>query len=178
MLVVQAQTTDGSALATSDVRWLVVATAVTVLLAGGVVIIGRSMLRSKEDLGLSLIRSWIAIALVSGLLLFCGASFALGDTALRSSLFGGLVASVGAAVAFYFASKDSDQARKDILDATFGTVQVPDLTSKSIADAQTLMSQGGLALKILPPNATGLIVSQDIAAGSNVRNGTVISVNA
>jgi hypothetical protein len=48
----------------------------------------------------SIIRSWIAIALVIGLLIFCGAAFLVSDTTLRSTLMGGLVASVGAAVAF------------------------------------------------------------------------------
>ena len=43
---------------------------------------------------------------------------------------GGLAANAGAAVAFYFASKSSDQARKDILTAAFGTTLVPDLVGQ------------------------------------------------
>ena len=53
----------------------------------------------------SVIRSWIAMTLVFGLLIFCATAFVVGDSALRSTLFGGLVASVGAAVACYFSSK-------------------------------------------------------------------------
>src|SRR5215211_4397650 len=71
----------------------------------------------------SVIRSWIAIALVIGLLIFCGAAFLVSDTTLRSTLMGGLVASVGAAVAFYFSSKAADQARADILGAAVTLAQ-------------------------------------------------------
>lgn len=97
---------------------------VGILAAGLVVILGRktvpgdstgeraSIIPSEPA---SLIRSWIAIALVIGLLIFCGAAFLVDNAALRSTLMGGLVASVGAAVAFYFSSKSADQARTDIL---------------------------------------------------------------
>ena len=49
-------------------------------------------------------RSWLALALVGGLLIFAAVSFQLDDTTLRSSLLGGVIASAGAATAFYFAS--------------------------------------------------------------------------
>lgn len=95
---------------------------VGILAAGLVVILGRTQVTadSTSDRGSvnepgSIIRSWIAIALVIGLLIFCGAAFLVDDTTLRSTLVGGLVASVGAAVAFYFSSKSADQARADIL---------------------------------------------------------------
>jgi hypothetical protein len=42
------------------------------------------------------------------------------------------VASAGAAVAFYFATKASDQARSDILNASLGTTTVPDLRGMKI----------------------------------------------
>ena len=86
--------------------------AVTILAIGGIVLRSR-----KTDRAQSLVRSWIALALVAGLVLFCAVTFAIPDANLRSTLFGGLTTSVGAAVAFYFSSKSSDQARKDILDA-------------------------------------------------------------
>jgi hypothetical protein len=107
--------------------WLVVA---LVLLAGGVVIAGRRWLEGGADGGsrgttttaksrhadvtshdTTLIRSWLAISLVGGLLIFVATSFCLDDTTLRSTVIGGVVANAGAAVAFYFASKASDQAR-------------------------------------------------------------------
>jgi hypothetical protein len=95
-----------------------------ILAAGVVVIVGRKTLPSDATRQrastipsepASLIRSWIAIALVIGLLIFCGAAFLVDNETLRSTLTGGLVASVGAAVAFYFSSKSADQARTDIL---------------------------------------------------------------
>jgi hypothetical protein len=63
----------------------------------------------------SVVRSWIAVSVVMGLLVFCAAAFLIDDSSLRSTLFGGLTTSVGAAVAFYFSSKTSDQARADVL---------------------------------------------------------------
>ena len=54
-------------------------------------------------------RSWIAFALVGGLILFLVFSLGLDDSTLRSTSIGALVANTGAAVAFYFASKASDR---------------------------------------------------------------------
>lgn len=97
------------------ILWLVVA---GVIAAGIVIIIGRNWLKSGQDgQAASLIRSWIAISLVIGLLIFCAATLFGTDTSLQSTLFGGLIASTGAAVAFYFSSKGADQARADILNA-------------------------------------------------------------
>jgi hypothetical protein len=90
------------------------------LIAGGVVIYGRQTVKSANANATqseSVIRSWIAITLVIGLLIFCAAAFLINDSALRSTLFGGLVTSVGAAVAFYFSSKSADQARADVVNA-------------------------------------------------------------
>jgi hypothetical protein len=105
---------------------LLVVVVVGMLLAGGVVIIGRARLGGAPDSaesGGSVIRSWIAISLVMGLLVFCAAAFLVEETSLRSTLFGGLIASVSAAVAFYFSSKSADQARSDILKAAVAMSQ-------------------------------------------------------
>jgi uncharacterized membrane protein len=97
------------------VLWLVVA---GIILAGVVVFAGRWVLKtSQDDQAATFIRSWIAISLVIGLLVFCGATLLSSDTSLQSTLFGGLVASTGAAVAFYFSAKGTEQARADILGA-------------------------------------------------------------
>lgn len=98
------------------------------LLAGLVVIFGRSHLSGgsgDSDQPTSLIRSWIAISLVMGLLVFCAAALWLSDSSIRSTMFGGLIASVGAAVAFYFSSQAADKARSDILQATQTLSQGP-----------------------------------------------------
>lgn len=90
-----------------------------VLLAGLLVIRATSPTRKRNvDPAKSFVRSWIAVALVLGLLVFCGASFMISDAKLRSTLFGGLIASTGSAVAYYFSSRAADQARADILTTT------------------------------------------------------------
>ena len=97
------------------ILWLLVA---GIIVAGVVIIVGRNLLESgKGGPAASIIRSWIAISLVIGLLIFCAAALLGNDTPLQSSLFGGLIASTGAAIAFYFSSKGADQARADILSA-------------------------------------------------------------
>jgi hypothetical protein len=97
------------------------------LAAGGVVIVGRHLLAGKSDTDQagSLIRSWIAIALVMGLLVFCAAALYLPDPTTRSTMFGGLIASVGAAVAFYFSSQGADKARSDVLNTAVALSQGP-----------------------------------------------------
>src|ERR1700722_1348191 len=93
---------DTTTLSNSQGLWLFLVVIVGILLAGVVVIVGRKVLdKGQSDQPASLIRSWIAISLVLGLLAFCAAAFLITDTTLRSTLFGGLIASVGAAVAFY-----------------------------------------------------------------------------
>jgi hypothetical protein len=87
------------------------------LVAGLVVLLGRHVMSPKNP-EQSIVRSWLAITLVFGLLVFCAASFEINSDQLRSVLLGGLVASTGAATAFYFSSKGADKARADILQAT------------------------------------------------------------
>ncbi len=156
---------------------ITVVLAVAVLLAGVVVIVGRSRL-GRRDPASSLVRSWIAISLVIGLLLFGAASLALEDAELRSTLVGALAANVGAAVAFYFASKSADQAREDILNATFGTEQVPDLTGKDMDEASALLGRTTLRLEgpaDLPAVAT-VIATQNPLKDTTVRRGSRVLV--
>ncbi len=58
-------------------------------------------------------------------------------------------------------------------------VEVPDLTGMSVADANATASYYNLNISIVGSNAEGegISYSQDIAAGSKVKSGTVISVN-
>jgi Putative Ig domain len=85
------------------VLWLLVGGIVAV---GIIVFVGRKFLTSDQGgQGTSFIRSWIAISLVLGLLIFCAAALLGTDASLQSILFGGLVASTGSAIAFYFAAQ-------------------------------------------------------------------------
>jgi hypothetical protein len=97
------------------ILWLVVG---GIIAAGLVVILGRSLIKSGQGGPAdSVIRSWIAVSLVIGLLIFCATTLLGNDTSLQSILFGGLIASTGAAIAFYFSSQAADKARADILNA-------------------------------------------------------------
>lgn len=160
--------------------------AAIIILAGLVVLLGRFILEVRPrtrrdnssgtpDVASSLVRSWITISLVSGLLIFCAEALSLNDTALRSTLFGGLVSSVGAAVAFYFSSKNSDQVRQDIMSAT-QSASVPDLRGKSVPEALKLMASSPLRLDLDLDdfNTSRTIIEQSIPAGTLLRNGTVV----
>lgn len=160
--------------------------AVIIILAGLVVLLGRYILEVRprassdsssgtSDVTSSLVRSWIAISMVSGLLIFCAEALSLKDTALRSTLFGGLVSSVGAAVAFYFSSKNSDKARQDFMTAT-QSAYVPDLKGKSVPEALKLMASSPLRLDLDSEdlNTNKKILHQSIPAGTLLRNGTVV----
>jgi hypothetical protein len=103
------------------ILWLIV---VGIIAAGVVVVGGRYSLKHGQDgTAASLIRSWIAISLVMGLLVFCAAALLGSNISLQSTLFGGLIASTGAAVAFYFSSRQADQARADMLSMAAGSGQ-------------------------------------------------------
>lgn len=201
-----AQTTPSTTLSPVAGWVVVVIIAAVIILAGLVVILGRSMLDpsvlkakamsrnggapltsgdTKSDSGndsASLIRSWIAISLVSGLLICCAVAFSLSDDTIASTLFGGLVASTGSAIAFYFSSKTADQARQDVITASQSTSQVvvPTLVHMAVADAQVEMSKMPLQLIIAQPAAgaaVGLtVVSQTPVAGSNVPSGSQVTI--
>jgi hypothetical protein len=94
------------------------------LVAGIIIVVARAVQKTpKGEQPQSIVRSWLAIALVLGLLTCCAAAFELDDPQLRNTLVGGLVASAGAATAFYFSSKGADAARADILNTTKALAQ-------------------------------------------------------
>lgn len=172
--------------------WAVlIAIAAIVLLSGVVVIVGRHWLGSHDSNSASgqspgassdgdstIVRSWIAIALVGGLLVFCAAALSLGDSTLRSTLFGGLIASVGAAVAFYFSSKTAEQARQDIMSVAQTTTDVPSLNGLQVSDAQATMAKTPLQLVI---NGSGtpqdVVENQSPVAGTSIRSGSTVTVD-
>lgn len=88
------------------------------ILAGVIVALSRLMHERASRESQSVVRSWVAITLVIGLLSSCAAAFEIDDVQLRNTLLGGLVASVGAAIAFYFSSKGAEGARADFVKAT------------------------------------------------------------
>lgn len=126
------------------------------------------------------IRSWAAIILVIGLIIFCAFAFAVNDSTLRSTLIGGLIASVGSAVAFYFSSKAADKARQDVANAaTLGTDLVPSLIGKTQGEAAQILGKTSFSLVEDPgsPQDQGSKIStQNPAAYSNSPRGSSIVV--
>ncbi len=149
--------------------------AVVVLLVGGVVIGGRSRMDQTQS-DSSLVRSWIALCLVIGLLVFTAAAMAFEDPTVRSTLIGAVAANAGAAIAFYFASKSSDQARQDILAATFGTEEVPDLTGMTAQEARERLGGSSLFLKVDPGHSKGTVDQQEPRVHTVVRKGSEVLV--
>jgi hypothetical protein len=177
-----AQAPAPPAVATLDVgttHWLIILTAATIIATGVVVIVGRWWM-GQRDSSASIVRGWLGVSLVAGLLLFCGASLAAGDSNMRSTLFGGLIASAGAATVFHFASKGSDQARQDILNASFGTIQVPDLEKKTVGGAHLLMARTALELRLDPPDGGDgdIVAKQTPPAGTSARKGSAVVATA
>jgi hypothetical protein len=123
------------------------------------------------------LRSWLAIALVGGLLIFSAVSFQLDDPALRNSLLGAVIASTGAATAFYFAARSSDQARRDMLTASVPATVAPALLGRTRSEVNAAIAGTPLSLDASPPTGPGdwIAVAQDpppnqqIPAGSRLR---------
>jgi hypothetical protein len=156
--------------------WFVlIAIGSVVILSGIVIIVGRVWMakpsNATSDPDSTLVRSWIAISLVAGLLVFCAVAFSINDSSLRSTLFGGLVASVGAAVAFYFSAKGADKARQDILSAALGTADVPNLITMTLTDAREAISKTPFQLVPEDPHAStdDIVATQSPDAGTNLR---------
>lgn len=150
-----------------------------IIVAGLIVLWGRTVMTTSGETDQSLVRSWLALTLVIGLVLFCGVALFLNDTNLRSVLIGGLTASAGTAIAFYFSSKSADQARQDILKVTFGTETVPDLKGCTREKALGRLGQTSLQLVVDPASSTAedaTVVSQIPVKDSQVLKGSQVVV--
>jgi PASTA domain len=131
------------------------------------------------EVGASVVRSWIAISLVIGLLLFCALTFAVPDTTLRSTLIGALTASVGSAIAYYFSTKSAEQARQDLMTTIAGSEVVPDLHGMNAATAATTLGKTSLKLEINPPGSkdpTATVLSQNPNRGVSAPKGSSVQV--
>ncbi len=137
--------------------------------------------RSSVNADKTMIRSWLAVALVAGLLLFATGSFFIANANLQSLLMGGVIASAGTAVAFYFSSKSSEQTQQNLLHAALGSqIILPDLTTGTVGDAQKIANALQLTLAISPTGAAAAaaVSSTSPPAGSMVRPGTTVAVTA
>ncbi len=150
-----------------------------IIVAGLIVLWGRTVMNTSGETDQSLVRSRLALTLVIGLVLFCGVALFLNDTNLRSVLIGGLTASAGTAIAFYFSSKSADQAPQDILKVTFGTGTVPDLKGCTREKALGQLGQTSLQLVVDPASSTAAdatVVSQIPLKNSQVLKGSQVVV--
>ncbi|MBM2620892.1 PASTA domain-containing protein [Actinoplanes sp. LDG1-06] len=130
----------------------------------------------------TLIRSWLAIALVSGLLVFGVLSFTLDAGELRNLLMGGIIASAGTATAFYFASKESENTQRNLLNAAFGTptMRMPNLVGISIGNSRQVAQALGLMLEPDPTTAADddLVTETRPTAGTSVKQGEKVTAVA
>ncbi|MFI9159477.1 PASTA domain-containing protein [Kitasatospora aureofaciens] len=155
--------------------------AALLIIAGTITVIGLILWGASAAKGVmgSVARSWIALALTAGLLAVGVLAFAVNDSTTRSTLIGALGAAVGAATAFYFSSKSTDQAH-DLLTTSVGTETVPDLTGRTADDAMRVLSTTTLRLMVDPtspaPAAGKNVVKQQPLAGAVAPKGTTVMV--
>ena len=160
-------------------RLLVLAILLGVLIvATGLLLLWARHRQGSRETTPSIVRSWIALTLVTALVILTAFSLALPDEDVRNLLIGGLVASVGAAVAYYFSSKDADSARRDILDAVFGEVDVPDLSALTEAAAKSVVAATSLQLAATggSTHANRVVATQTPPGGTSARRGSTIEV--
>ncbi|MFG2820944.1 PASTA domain-containing protein [Kitasatospora sp. NPDC048365] len=144
--------------------------------AAVILLIGLGLLLARRPVT---VRSWLALMLVAGLLLFSVLSFAVNDSATRGTLLGAVGAVVGTVVAFYFTSKTTEQTNQ-LLAATVGTESVPDLSN--LSEAQAKEKLGATSLRLVtaptsqPPSGTATVTGQEPIAGTVVPKGASIFV--
>ncbi|MFB0617928.1 PASTA domain-containing protein [Streptomyces sp. AGS-58] len=181
MSVLRSRTNDPATISWGHVQVLLCILLSAVVAIGFLLVIARRAVPSRTASSNSIVRSWIAMALVTGLVAFCAVSFAVRDTNLRSTLVGALAAAAGSAVAFYFSGKVAEDARKDVLSAAFGGEEVvPDLIRCTRDQAAVKLGGTTLTLELAPgsgPSAAPAAISrQDPAAGATVPRGTAVKV--
>ena len=148
-----ANSSNGSALSFLQALAFLGIVAAAILVAGLVVLWSRRSFKDADNADQGVVRSWLALALVIGLVLFCGVAIFVNNANLENVLVGGLTASAGTAVAYYFSSKAADQARQDILNAAVGTETVPDLHRLTKDDAQKRLGQTSFQLVVSPASS-------------------------
>lgn len=154
------------------------------IIAGVILVIGlilwMTSASAKTATGGGVARSWIALSLIAGLLFSGVLAFAVNDSTIRSGLIGALGAAVGAATAFFFSSKSTDQAH-DLLTSSMGTETIPDLIGRTAEDAMRVLSTTTLKLVATDPTFAvstpgRTIAKQDPAPGTTAARGTTVQV--
>jgi uncharacterized membrane protein len=184
MNLAQASTDTPSPLNAKYLGTSLLVTVVLILAVGGLVlafriVLARQRQQDEPTPDKTLIRSWLAVVLVSGLLLFAVASLFINDPSLWNLMMGGVIASAGTAIAFYFASKAAEQTQQNLLNAAFGGVgpiTLPDIRGQTVANASKILEALKLAL-MTPPGTKDDQTVQDSSppAGSAVKPGDTVT---
>lgn len=127
----------------------------------------------------SMTRPVLAVLLVGAVVVLAAASLSIEDAQARSLLVGGIVSLSSAAAAFYFASANATEARRDLLKATTEFLTVPDLTGRTTEQARVMATAMGLKL-VLPtptPDPAATIASQTPDPNTRIRSGESIAVS-
>lgn len=126
----------------------------------------------------SMTRPVLAVLLVGAVVILAAASLGGDDDKTRNIMVGGVISLCSAAAAFYFASSGATEARRDVMQAATGSVQVPDVAGKTIDDASSVLNTAGLSLLLWDPKppSAAVITAQNPPAGTTVSGWTSISV--
>jgi PASTA domain len=91
-----------------------------------------------------------------------------------------VIASAGTATAFYFASKTSEQAQQNLLNAAFGpvTISLPDVVGMSVKNTRTVAEALGLTVNSDPAGAADddIVKTTTPPAGAPVKRHDVVTV--
>lgn len=162
-------------------KMILISVGIIVLVGLVSVLVHRFIMQSKAEVAgeVSMTRPILALLLVGTVLILAAASVTFEDADTRNLLIGGVISLSSAAVAYYFASSGATEARRDLLAATSGTAQVPNLVGKTLDEAGKIM--GGTFLKldepVPPPDPAATVKKQDPLAGAVVRGGQSVKVD-
>lgn len=108
----------GTAVSGSVEWWVPLLILSGIMLAAFLGLLGaRQIAKDDSPVANSVVRAWIAITLVGGLLLMGLLMLGGSDSDLRNLVIGAVVTAAGTSVAFYFATKANEDANKTLLSA-------------------------------------------------------------
>jgi hypothetical protein len=164
--------------------WGLAVAMIVIVLAGlGAILWHRIVVLTKDPERASdmrMTRPVLAIVLVGGLTLLATAAMRGASEQVQLLLLGGMVSLSSAVVSYYFSSSGAADARKDLLAATMGTAQVPDVTNMRVSQARKKMSGQSLALVVDPASAPDnhIVTEQKPQVGQVVAGSTIVTVTA
>jgi hypothetical protein len=155
--------------AASALLWFVIALVIISLIS---IVVFKFRQHSARENTTSLTRPILAVLLVGTLVIISVASLISSNADLQKTLIGPIVSLASAAAGFYFASANATDARRDMLNAAtaHALTVAPDLTGKTLEQAQSLIARTDFTLKVdMPsPKPASIIQSQTPGAGEKV----------